>query len=165
MPLEYDVHCCGVLSLLLGSCGDGVLADCHRTCTDPRLQAPCMSVLISSAQGLHEAPCAHAHASYSVANNHKNHHTHHNNNNTFWTGSVLTDEEPPPHSGELNHALSQVGGPTQSQLSRHVSSGHHISMEHRLLKKHLQLNSETDASNGTYLKKQENGVTLKMGHS
>ena len=34
-----------------------------------------------------------------------------------WRGSVLTGEEPPPHSGELNHALSHVGGPTQSQLS------------------------------------------------
>ena len=92
-------------------------------------------------------------------------HTHHNNNNTFWTGSVLTDEEPPPHSGELNHALSQVGGPTQSQLSRHVSSGHHISMEHRLKKKYLQLNSETDASNGTYLKKTRKRGHPQMGHS
>ena len=40
-----------------------------------------------------------------------------NNNNTIWGGSVLTGKEPPPHSGELNHALSQAGGPTQSQLS------------------------------------------------
>ena len=57
-----------------------------------------------------------------------------NNNNTIWGGSVLTGEEPPPHSGELKHALSQAGGPTQSQLSRPMSSGHHISMEHRLRK-------------------------------
>ena len=59
----------------------------------------------------------------------------HNNNNTIWRGSVLTGEEPPPHAGELNHALSQVGGPTQSQLSRLMSSRHRISMEHRLRKK------------------------------
>ena len=72
-----------------------------------------------------------------------------NNYNTIWGGSVLTGEEPPPHSGELHHALTQVGGATQSQLSRPMSSGHHISMEHRLRRK--QLNSDTDASNKTYL--------------
>ena len=49
---------------------------------------------------------------------HPHHHTttpptHHNNNNTIWRGSVLTGEEPPPHSGEEAHALSEVGGPTQ----------------------------------------------------
>ena len=43
-----------------------------------------------------------------------------------------------------------ASGPTQSQLSRPVSSGHHISMEHRLQKK--QVNSDTNASNETYLK-------------
>ena len=59
------------------------------------------------------------------------------NSNTIWGGSVLTGEEPPPHSGELKHALSQAGGPTQSQLSRPMSSRHHISMEHRLRRKHL----------------------------
>ena len=68
-----------------------------------------------------------------------------NNNNTIWGGSVLTGEKPPPHSGELKHALPQAGGPTQSQLSRPMSSGHHISMEHRLRRK--QLNSDTNASN------------------
>ena len=73
-----------------------------------------------------------------------------NNNNTIWGGSVLTGEEPPPHSGELKHALPQAGGPTQSQLSRPMSSGHHISMEHRLRRKHL--NSDTNASNKKYLK-------------
>ena len=73
-----------------------------------------------------------------------------NNNNTIWGGSVLTGEEPPPHSGELKHALSQAGGPTQSQLSRPMSSGHHISMEHRQRRK--QLNSDTNASNKKYLK-------------
>ena len=74
----------------------------------------------------------------------------HNNNNTIWRGFVFTSVEPPPHSGELNHALSQAGGPTQSQLSRPMSLGHHISMEHRLRRK--QLNSDTYASNKTYLK-------------
>ena len=67
-------------------------------------------------------------------------------------GSVSPGEEPPPHSGELNHVLSQVGGPAQSQLSRPMSSGHHISMEHRLRRKHVQLNSDTDASNETFWK-------------
>ena len=71
-----------------------------------------------------------------------------NNNNTIWGGSVLTGEEPPPHSGKLNHALSQAGGPTQSPLSRPMSSVYHISMEHRLWRK--QLNSDTNASNKTY---------------
>ena len=73
-----------------------------------------------------------------------------NNNNTIWRGSVLTCEELPSSSGELKHALLQAGGPTQSQLSRPTSSGHHISMEHRLRKK--QVNSDTYASNKTYLK-------------
>ena len=71
----------------------------------------------------------HTQTSYSVRNN---------NNNTIWGGSVSTGEEPPRHSEELNHALSQVGGPTQSQLSRTMPSGHHISMEHRLQRKHLE---------------------------
>ena len=76
-----------------------------------------------------------------------------NNNNTIFGGSVLTGEEPPPHSGELKHALPQAGGPTQSQLSRPTSSGHHISMEHRLRRK--QLNSDTNASNKKKYKKKE----------
>ena len=74
-----------------------------------------------------------------------------NNNNTIWVGSVLIGEEPPPHSGELKHALPQEGGPTQSQLSRPMSSGHYISMEHRLRRK--QSNSDTNASNKKYLKR------------
>ena len=74
------------------------------------------------------------------------------NNNPIWENSVLTSEVLPPHSEKLNHALSQVGGPTQSQLSRPMSSRHHISMEHRLRRKHPELNSDTDASNETYLK-------------
>ena len=44
------------------------------------------------------------------------------------------------------HALSQVGGPTKSQLFCPTSPGHHISMEHRLRRKDLQLNSDTNAS-------------------
>ena len=40
--------------------------------------------------------------------------------------------------------------PKQAQLSRLRSSGHHISMEHRLRRK--QLNSDTNASNKKYLK-------------
>ena len=78
---------------------------------------------------------------------HTTHNTQHttHNNDTIWGGSVSTGEEPPLHSGELKHALSQAGGLTQSQLSRPMSSGHHISMEHRLRRK--QLNSDTNASN------------------
>ena len=51
---------------------------------------------------------------------------------------------------------SQASGPTQSQLSRPTLSGHHISMEHRLRKKHQQLNSETSAGNETYLEEKGN---------
>ena len=52
---------------------------------------------------------------------------------------------------------------TKSQLSRPMSSGHHISMEHRLGRKHLQLNSETNASNETVLKEiQEKGKNKKF---
>ena len=65
----------------------------------------------------------------------------------------LTGEEPPPHSGELNRALSQAGGPTQSQLSRPLSSGHHVSVEQRLRRKHLLLNLDTNARSGTKLGK------------
>ena len=70
------------------------------------------------------------------------------------------------HSGELNHALSlsPLGGPTQLQLSRLMSSGHHISMEHRLRRKHISLNSETNAGNEMLLKdkkKQRKIVTKK----
>ena len=68
------------------------------------------------------------------ANNRNHNHNNENENEfqpqqqqqTIRGGSVSTGEEPPPHSGELNHALSQVGGPTQSQVSRLMSSGHHI---------------------------------------
>ena len=65
----------------------------------------------------------------------------------------LTGEELPPHSGELKHALSQVSGPTQSQLSRPMSSRHHISMEHRLWRKHLLLNPDTNAGKEKQIKK------------
>ena len=69
-----------------------------------------------------------------------------NNNSTIWRGSVLAGEELPPHSGELSHALSHVGGPNQSQLSRAIS------MKHRLRRKHLWLNCDTNASNEMCLK-------------
>ena len=101
------------------------------------------------------------HTTHKHTNTHKNTNTsnnsqkHNNNNNTIWGGSVLTSEEPPVHSGELKHALSQAGGPTQSQLSRFMSSRHHISMEHRLRKKHLLLNLDTNARSGMYIEKKE----------
>ena len=90
------------------------------------------------------------HTTKNTTTTQQQHNNNNNNNNTIWGGSVLTGEEPPPHSGELKHALHQAGGPTQSQLSRPMSSGHHISMERRLRRK--QLNSDTNASNKTYLK-------------
>ena len=82
-----------------------------------------------------------------------------NNNNPIWGGSVFTGEEPSRHSGELNHALSQVGGPTQSQLSSPMSSRHHISMEHRLRRKHLMENPNTKARSGTYIEKKKKKET------
>ena len=47
-------------------------------------------------------------------------------------------------------AVPKISWPSQSQLSLPQSSGHHISMEHRLRRK--QLNSDTNASNKSYLK-------------
>ena len=79
----------------------------------------------------------------------------HNHNNPIWGSSVLTSEEPPPHSRQSNHALSLEGGPTQSQLTRPVSSGHHISIEHRLRREHPQWNSDTNACNETLLKEMQ----------
>ena len=114
-------------------------------CAGPRLQV--CTFLISSWLHAGLQCCAHTHTlicCLKQQQQHK-HNKKNNNNNTIWGDSVLTGEEPPPHSGELKHALPQAGGPTQSQLSRPMSSGHHISMEHRLRKKHL--NSDTDASN------------------
>ena len=63
-------------------------------------------------------------------------------------------------SGELNHALSQVGGPTQHQLSRPMSSGHHISMEHRLRRKHLLLNTNTKARSSIHIEKKKKKETF-----
>ena len=82
---------------------------------------------------------------------------------TIWGGSVSTGEERPLHFGALNHALSHVGGPTQSQLSRPMFSGHHISMEDRLRRKHLWLDCDTPARNETCLKeRQEKRKKLKL---
>ena len=67
----------------------------------------------------------------------------------------LRREDPPRHSREMDHALSPVGGSSQTQLSRPVSPGHHISMEHRLRRKHLKLNSDTDASDEICLEDKE----------
>ena len=78
-----------------------------------------------------------------------------NNNNTIWGVSVLIGEEPPPHSGELNHALLQAGDPTQSQLSRPASSRHHIPMEHQSRRKHVQFNSDANACVSKKDKKKE----------
>ena len=76
-------------------------------------------------------------------------HNHHNNINTnnksisgrtvFFRDDVFAPRGASTPLQKLNHALSHEGGPTQSQLSRPMSSGHHISMEHRLRRKHLQL--------------------------
>ena len=76
-------------------------------------------------------------------------------NSTNCKCSVLTGEEPPPHSGKLNHALSPESGPTQPQPARPMSSRHHISMEHRLRWKHLLLNPIAHASTSMYLKEKK----------
>ena len=88
---------------------------------------------------------------------------------TDTTTIIQSGEEPPPRSGQLNHALSQVGGPTQSQLSRPMSSRHRISMEHRLWRKHLLLNPKItkarskEEKRNTFLKK--NSKKGKIGEN
>ena len=57
----------------------------------------------------------------------------------------------PLRSGELNHALSWWVARPNSQLTRPMSSGYHISTEHRLRRKRQKLNSETNASNEIHL--------------
>ena len=70
---------------------------------------------------------------------------------------------PPRRSpGELNHALLHAGGPTQSQLSRPMLSGHHISMEHRLRIKHLYLNTNTNASKENFWKEEKKKAKEKQ---
>ena len=97
------------------------LVRCHFVDTEPR------RLRLKSKKNNYNAYNYHAYNNaYNYNCNYSN-----NNNDTIWGGSVLTGEEPPPYSGELKHALAQAGGPTQSQLSRPMSSGHHISMEHR----------------------------------
>ena len=50
----------------------------------------------------------------------------------------------------------KAGGPTQSQPSLPVSSGHHTSMAHRLLRKHPQLlDCVTNAINETFSKEKQ----------
>ena len=74
---------------------------------------------------------------YNVFNNHNN------NNNHFILGTfrflprrcASAARSLHPTTGELNHALSQVPATTLPQLSRPMSSGHHICMEHRLRRK------------------------------
>ena len=66
----------------------------------------------------------------------------------------------PFHSVELNHALSQAGGPTQFQLSRPMSSRRHVFMEHRLRRKHLQLNFDANSRSGIYLEKKKRRNTI-----
>ena len=56
----------------------------------------------------------------------------------------VTGAEPPLHSGELNHALSPVGGPTQSA--------------HVVRTPHLHGAPDTDASNEKFLKEKRKTV-------
>ena len=62
----------------------------------------------------------------------------------------LSSEEPPPHSGELKHALAQAGAQPNPSCPALCRQGHHISMEHRLRRK--QLNFDTNASIKKYSK-------------
>ena len=50
-----------------------------------------------------------------------------------------------------------AGGPTQ--LSRPMSFGHHISMEHRTREKYLQLKTDTNASNEIFHAEKESSKT------
>ena len=156
-----------------------MLSRCLRCCMSCTLLPVCMTkvwFVVVSAQALNHVKqvfvtgasswcgCGHTHSifvnpqqqpqqhnnNHNNHNNHNHNHSSNNNNSAIWGGSVLTGEEPPPHSGELKHALSQAGGPTQSQLSRPVSSGHHISMEFRQRRK--QSDSDTNANKKKYLK-------------
>ena len=67
-----------------------------------------------------------------------------NNHNNGNPQQPPTVEKPPPHSGELNRALSPVGGTTQSELSRPMSSRLHGAPTPEETSK---LNSDTHASN------------------
>ena len=66
-----------------------------------------------------------------------------NNNNPIWRGSTLTGEEPstPLWGGEACSPPSRRPNPIPAVPPYVVRT--HISMEHRLRKKHLQLNAET----------------------
>ena len=66
---------------------------------------------------LHNCNSAQLHNNNRQQTTNNKQHTTYNNNNPIWGGSVLTGEEPPPHTKKLNHALSQVGGPTQPKPS------------------------------------------------
>ena len=80
-----------------------------------------------------------------------------NNTNPIWGGSVSKGEELPSHSGESRSLPS--GWPNPTQLSRTMSSGHHIFMEHRRRKKkHQEVNSDTDASNGIHSKEKRRNI-------
>ena len=129
------------------------LADCGGFCCSVRLEPSMMKSSSSSTAPCFFVSAAVATLCHVIIHSHQSRlkqkqpqqHQHNNNNNTIWGGSVLTGEEPPPYSGELKHALPEAGGPTQSQLSNPMSSGHHISMEHRQRRKHLLLNANTNA--------------------
>ena len=74
-----------------------------------------------------------------------------NNHNPIWRGSASTVEEPPPHSGELHHALSPVGGPTHiPAVPPYVVRTPHLHGA-PTSGEHFQLNSDTDASDETNL--------------
>ena len=45
------------------------------------------------------------------------------------------------------------------KLSRLMSSGHHVSMEHQLRRKHLLLNPDTYAGSGMYVEKKKKKET------
>ena len=64
-----------------------------------------------------------------------------NNNNAIWRGCVLTGEEHPPRSGELNHALSQVGGPA---IPPFVVRTSHLHGAPTTEETYLQLSSDTN---------------------
>ena len=81
-----------------------------------------------------------SHTSYTQVRTTTNHHTSCSvqNSNPIWEELRSIRRGASTPLWELKHALSEAGGPTQSQQSRLVSPGHHISVEHRTRRKHPQ---------------------------
>ena len=116
----------------------------------PRLQV-CM-VGISFSLQVRVMWSVHTHTFSGVPNN--------NNNNTIWGGSVFNRRGASTPLWGVEACSPPSRRPTQSQLSRPLSSGHHISMEHRLRRK--QWNSDTHASNKNIIERNKRKRKKKL---